>query len=144
MIETLDLKSGAKVEMEIASLSESAALRRSMAAEIVKADIMIDLQKLDLKTISQADLAGDVFNSIKNVLLVLVSSETVERQLFVCMRRCRYNDVKITAETFEPKEARGDFLPIALEVIKINVLPFFAGLDWKSLIPSKTEAPVQK
>ena len=144
MTEVLDLKSGARVEMEIAPLAESAALRRAMAAEIVKADITIDMKKLDLKAIAETDLAGDVFNSIKNVMLLLIASETVERQLFICMRRCRYNDVKITAETFEPKEARGDFLPIALEVIKMNVLPFFAGLDWTSLMPARTVPSDQK
>jgi hypothetical protein len=43
-------------------------------------------------------------------------------------------DESITRETFESEGARRDLIPVALEVMKLNLLPFFEDL----LLPSST------
>lgn len=66
-----------------------------------------------------------------------LSSIDVEKALWPCLHRCLYNGEKITADTFEPEETREDFMPLCLEVIVDNVLPFMKGL----FSPSETQNP---
>ena len=78
----------------------------------------LNLQKIDPKLI----------NIMKDAFCEIASSETVEAAFFECAGRCLLNGQKITRETFEEPDAREDYLPIAWEVIKFNLAPFFRGL----------------
>ncbi len=56
------------------------------------------------------------------------SSPEVEKMLWPCLVRSLYNGAKIVPDTFEPDEARQDFIPVCLEVVQDNILPFTKGL----------------
>jgi hypothetical protein len=56
------------------------------------------------------------------------SSDRVEAAMWKCMERCLYNDLKIVPDTFEPVEAREDFVPVCMEVGKENLFPFMKNL----------------
>jgi hypothetical protein len=68
----------------------------------------------------------------KDIFCVGFSSPEVERCLWECFKRCTYNngkgDLKIDENTFEPVEARDDYMSVCVEVIKENVLPFVKSL----------------
>lgn len=68
----------------------------------------------------------------KNLFCIGFSSEEIERHLWVCFSRCTYNggkgDLKIDADTFEPIEARDDYMQACMEVAKENILPFVKSL----------------
>ena len=49
------------------------------------------------------------------------------------MARCTIDGKKVVKDTFEPEDARQDYLPVAWEVMKLNLTPFFRGLDLSSL-----------
>ena len=121
------LKSGVTVELAVAPFKVAKELFKVLANELKLVEV--DLGTLDLSKIQNTDI-----NAIKNAILQLAGSDKVEAHVFACLARCTYNGVKITPDTFEPEEARGDYLPCALEVIKINVVPFFSGLE----LPSQT------
>ena len=127
------LKSGAVAELSMASFAVSARLFKAMANELKLVDV--DIEGVDLSKVQDMDL-----NAIKNAILQLLGSDQIEKYLFDCMARCTYQGQKITTATFDTEEARGDYLPIALEVIKLNVLPFFKNLDLSSLAPAKPPA----
>lgn len=74
------------------------------------------------------DLEADVMNTVKDAFLVLAASDEVEGALWKCMARATYNGLKVTRDTFEPEEARGDFLPVAKEVLAFSIAPFFGSL----------------
>jgi hypothetical protein len=80
----------------------------------------------------------------KNLFCTGFSSEEVERVLWVCLARCTYNsgkgDLKIDGDTFEPVEARDDYMQVCVEVAKENVLPFVKSLyaEYKRML-SMTE-----
>lgn len=70
----------------------------------------------------------DWSNTVKNVLCAGASSLAIEKALEPCLKRCTYNGLKITEETFEPVAAREDYFDICVEVTKENVGPFTKSL----------------
>ncbi len=70
-------------------------------------------------------------NLLKDVLCTALSSKKVEAAVWKCMEKCLYEGSKITKETFEPVEARADYLEILLEVALENVTPFTKTLTQK-------------
>lgn len=60
------------------------------------------------------------------------SSPEIEKCLWECFKRCTYDsgkgDLRINDETFEPVEARDDYMVVCMEVAKVNVLPFVKSL----------------
>jgi hypothetical protein len=129
--EITTLKSGAKVELHEADFETANALFQAVAAEVIKVQTGI---KFDLSR-GMAGLAEIEFplDAMKNVICQIAASKEAGALIMDCMGSCLYNGQKITRATFQPTSARQDYLPLALEVMKLNVLPFFSGLDLKSL-----------
>ena len=87
-----------------------------------------------LKELKQVpvDSKMEVGELYKQLFCLGFSSPEIEKCLWACMARCTYNsgngDLKIEKDTFEPVEARGDFMQVCIEVAKENVLPFVKSL----------------
>ncbi len=94
------LPSGAHIEIQTADFEKSFAL----------------LQAVKKSMISVEDLIG------------LSTSEMVQEPLWACMSVCTYNGTRITRDTFDPEEARPDYLLVAQEVLLKNMRPFFQSL----------------
>jgi len=100
----------------------------------------------DSKNLFQAFLKEwkglDVSNALKNGGLAMFSSAfssaEVERALWPCISRCLYKGEKITADSFEAEETRGDYIPLCLEVVQDNILPFTRSL----FSESETQSPM--
>jgi len=120
------LKSGAVLVVSMAPFSSSNKLLKVIMRELKTVDVQ--LENLDFSRIGSQDI-----NTLKNAVCQLLASDTLEQAVFECMARCTYNGNRIVKDTFEPDDARGDYLPCAWEVIKINLRPFFNGLDLSSL-----------
>lgn len=75
------------------------------------------------------------------------SSPEIEAKLWECFKRCTYDngkgDLKIDAATFEPVDAREDYLSVCMEVAKENVGPFMKSLlrEYKSALAMTEKAP---
>lgn len=67
-------------------------------------------------------------NFFKDIFCVTFSSKRVELALDECMKRVLYNGNKISAETWEPIEAREDYTAVCFEVLKENLTPFMKSL----------------
>lgn len=126
----ITLKSGAMLELHMASFADGMKLFKVIVNEVKQVDV--DLSGLDVQ-----GLAGKDLNSIKNLIFQLLGSDAVEQAFYQCAAKSLHNGQKITKATFEPTESRGDFLPTAWEVIKLNIAPFFSGLDLSSLTKDK-------
>ena len=83
---------------------------------------------LDLEGINFDDDISKLIAPIVKTALHIDSSQKVMEELFNCLQRCTYDGEKITEQTFEATKARGDFYIVAFECIKVNLLPFIAGL----------------
>mgnify|MGYP004568317085 CR=1 FL=1 len=67
-------------------------------------------------------------NDIFNILMALDSSEEVFNAMFDCLKKSSYNGIKITKETFEPEETRGDLYEVFFYCLKVNIYPFLRSL----------------
>jgi hypothetical protein len=133
----ITLPSGATLEIQIASFAVGNNLFKTLCREFKNSGVLgggITLENITNKDISI--LAGPVLQA--------AGSDEVERCLWDCFKTCLYNNKRITRETFEPEEARGDYLKAAWEVLKTNVAPFFNGIDWRSLAASNAARKGQK
>jgi hypothetical protein len=127
------LKSGHILTVSLAPFSDANKLLKTVARELTAVSFDLDLGNVDLAKIAPKDI-----NTLKNAAFQLLQSEAVETALFKCMERCLYDGQRITRETFDGPEARADFLPVAWEVMKENLTPFFKNLGFASSI---SEAP---
>lgn len=127
--------SGAKVHVRVAPFKDSMALKNAITKELSTKGI--DLSTLTFKDENGKDKKiGDIdtkelLSPIVNSVLALDSSDEVYRAVFKCLERCTYNGEKITENTFEDVEARGDYYEILLSCLKENIFPFFGGLRSK-------------
>lgn len=79
------------------------------------------------KTISFAG-KGDAFEFVKSMFCTLLPSKKVKAALKLCLDRALYNGARITSATWEPIEARGDYIQACLEVAEVNLAPFGKSL----------------
>lgn len=110
----LKLKSGETLKIGVVPFRDAKNLFDSVSKE-VKSSKWDAQQKIDV-------------NFIKDTALSLLSSEAVEKNLWVCMSRSMYKGLKITEETFEEVKAREDFLEVCFEVAKETLAPFTKNL----------------
>lgn len=108
------LPSGAKLEITVAPFRISKALYQAMADEA---------KALKLDPAAEVDV-----NFWKDLFCIGVASPAIEDKIWACLDRATYNGLKITQETFEPIEARDDYLTACFEVAQDNVRPFTKSL----------------
>ena len=120
-MDPIQLKSGASLAVTIAPYAAGKHLLKVVARELAGIQFDLDLDNID-------DISGKDVNVLKNVAFQLIQSDAVEAALAKCMEKCVYNGERIVATTFEPAEARPDYLPVSWEVMKANLGPFFKGL----------------
>lgn len=112
------LPSGAILEITLPPFPVSRALFTAVAEE---------LKNLKMDSNSDTDDIG----FWKDLVCIGLSSKKISDALDECMKRATYNSLKIDADTFEPEEARGDYLEVCYEVGKSSLLPFMKSLQQK-------------
>lgn len=110
----INLPSGAKLEITLAPFGVAHALHKAVLREL-KALKVSDNDVIDV-------------NLWKDLLCTLLSSDKVEECMWECLKRVLYDGQKVTRDTFESEQARGDFLTVCFEVGKANLLPFVKSL----------------
>ena len=149
-MDPITLKSGATLAVSIAPFTAGNRLMKAVARELSSVDFNLEVARelssvdfnLDLKSFDE--LSDKDINVLKNVAFQTLQSDAIEAAVMECMKKCLYNEQRITEKTFEPEEARPDYLPVAWEVMKANLRPFFAGLDLSSLTSAKPTSSAPK
>lgn len=145
--EKVALPSGASLELKDPPFESSMKLLTVVANEAkllttgLKVDINFASDPQALARLLAQDLPIDL---IKNAVCQLVASESVRAAMLECMGRCLYNGQSATLASFEPRNARQDYLLAAWEVMKFNLLPFFAGLTSRSSTNEKPTGGAQR
>lgn len=111
----IKLASGADLGVGLAPLAEGKALFKAVCAEFK-----------DIEIKGSDDIN---YNFIKNVFCSGFSSDRIEECTMACLKRCTYNGLKITEDTFEPEKAREDYIDVFINVISENIAPFLKGLS---------------
>jgi len=111
------LPSGATLKVQLSPLIDAKALLSAVLEE-----------SKNLKIESQTDID---LGLLKDIVCAGFSSPKIDKALTACMKRALYNDLKIDDKTFEPEDARQDYLIVCFEVAKANLLPFMKSLSAK-------------
>jgi len=115
----ITLKSGAVLKITLSPFAESRALYQAILEELKPLNIGGE------KEFSQL---------FKDLVCTGFSSRKVEFCLETCFKRCTYKGIndkdglKIDKDSFEKEENRQDYIPVCIEVIKENIMPFLKGL----------------
>ena len=108
------LQSGKVLHITMAPFADSKALYQA---------ILEEAKGLSLDPNAEIDA-----NLFKDLFCTALSSKKIEECLWKCMERVTYNKLKVTQDTFEDVEARGDYIEACVEVAKENVFPFMKSL----------------
>ena len=120
------LASGAILDITT-TFSDSHRLFKAVMKEFE--NVKLEAGARSIKELFAMDLGEEALNTLKNLLCRAVSSEIIDEALWACFTRVTYNGVKVTKETFEPENTRGDYLIVVKEVMVANLAPFFASRD---------------
>lgn len=126
------LPSGASLRIMVSPFPQAKALYQA---------ILKELKLLEFN--SKSELAA----LYKDLFCVGFSSPEVEAALWECFKRCTYNsgkgEFRLDENTFEPEEARDDYMMVCMEVAKANVLPFVKSLyaEYQRIIAMTESTP---
>lgn len=129
---------GKELMITPASFSEAMALQKAIGRALRGT-------KLELPENMTAQIDPSTFGDIIGAVLGVATSDDVEAALFACSSRALYGPTKepVNRDFFEKVENRELYYPIMIEIIKVNVGPFFKSLisKYADLIPKKESSP---
>ena len=124
------LDSGAKLHITLADFEVCDRLFIAVSKELEGVGLNLGLKSGNLGDFLNMDLDKDAaLNTLKSAILRIASSTSIRPILWECMGRVIYNGQKVTPKTFEGEKERGDWLTVASEVLKANLIPFFPSLS---------------
>jgi hypothetical protein len=134
---------GMELKITPASFSDAMALEKAIGRALkgtkftMPTIIQDGAGKVDLEK-SDIDLVGVI-----DLVLGAAVSDEVETCLFSCAQTALLGTSKIDRDFFEKVEHRELYYPIMVEIIKVNVGPFFKGLASKfgALAGTSTSSP---
>ena len=136
-MDAITLKSGHVLELGAPEFKSAKRLLKVCARELKTVDI--NLEGLDLENLKKLKNADAGF--LVKALLQIIGSDEVEACILECARKSLLNGSQVKPETFEPEDMREDYLPVAWEVMRVSLVPFFVGLSLPSLTPEKESSP---
>ena len=111
------LKSGKKLEIDIAPIETGLNLYRAILIECKGAN-------LDL-SVANEDTVMDLLLKNKEACLNILSSELVLEAIKDCCSKVVYDKQRFNMSLFEKMENRKDFIPVMMIVAMENIRPFF-------------------
>lgn len=115
------LKSGKKVEFNLANIEKGLNLYRAFVLECKNANINLSL--------SQDETISDIFSKNNHVFFAIIGSEHIMECVKDCCDKVLYDGQRFNMDLFEDEEARRDFFPLMTLVGVENIRPFFPSLD---------------
>ena len=126
-------ESKAEVVINMANFIDASRLRVAVLGAIKESGVEIskvNIEKLlsGVKEDMGAAVKSGALDSLLDMVISLDCSEKVNNEIFNCLKRSTYNSEKITRDTFNEPEARGDYYHIVIMCLKVNLTPFFKTL----------------
>ena len=116
-LKEVKLPSGAILKIQAAPFAEAKALHQAILEEAKGVHV---------------GTTAELGNIFKDLFCIGFASKKIEACLWACFPKCIYSsekgDLKIDKDTFEPIEAREDYLTVCMEVAQENVAPFMKSL----------------
>ena len=131
---------GVELKITPAGFADVMALKKSISDALRDAGIKLDLSgiSIDAENPMQSEL-GDI-GGIVEMIMSVATDPKVRDCLFKCCERVLYGEDKVDIDFFDDPGNRVYYYPIMIEVIKINLSPFFLKLgSLFSNLPNLTE-----
>tara|TARA_R110002126_G_scaffold34891_6_gene107628 strand:- start:620 stop:1048 length:429 start_codon:yes stop_codon:yes gene_type:complete len=119
-IKSLD---GRVIKIKMASFDDTCDMKDIIESTLAETGLDLDSLGSDKESLADMDI-----DFILKPILKITSNKEFRKILFKCLERSSIDGEKITRDTFELVENRGEYYPIVLECLKVNILPFFAPL----------------
>jgi hypothetical protein len=117
--------SGKVIKINEASFEDCCQLQELIAS--ILAETGLDLNNIDFNNLNEFVKNTDI-DFILKPILKMISNKEFRQIIFKCLNRSLYDNERITPELFDIVENRGDYYPIVIECLKVNILPFFSKL----------------
>jgi len=120
---------GKELSITPAGFADVFALKRALAVALKRDGIKLDLSGISIDTDNpMASEVGDI-GGILDSILEVATDPAVQKWLFKCCERVIYGEDKVNQDFFEEPDNRQYYYPIMIEVVKVNLSPFFLKLN---------------
>ena len=125
---------GHELSITPASFAEAMALKKAVADAVRSNGLDLDLSGVNIngEDPMSSEVDGKTVGNLLENILALATSPVVTDQLFICAARAVLEigkeKHKIDRDFFEDVDHRELYYPIMLEVLKVNLGPFFKNL----------------
>lgn len=116
---------GIELNITPSSFAEVMALKEVIVKKLEENGIKIDLSSVDISSDKLSDMEVGEIGWIVEPVLKLATDSEIRKHLFVCAGRALFGKDKVDADLFEKVENRKYYYPIMMEVLKVNISPFF-------------------
>lgn len=126
----ITLPSGRIANIRIADFHDGMKLQNAIVKEAAREGV----KELDIKNLLNAATSGKIMEAnidmgaIVMATIGAATSENVYSTLWPCLKQSSIGGERITESSFDLEEHRGDFYPIAIECVKVNLRPFWMAL----------------
>lgn len=129
--------SGGTLHIQASKFRKATALKKSVFDALKDNGVNIGLSDITIneKDIFKSDISDGAISKMIGLVLSVGASDEIERALFNCCDGVvMWGSDKeiINEEFFDDPENRKYYYPIMMEVAKVNLMPFFAGLSFLS------------
>ena len=124
---------GRKLKITVSSFAVAMRLLKALAESVKGDGIKFDLStfKINFDALEQTEV-GDI-GPIIQAGLSLATDENLRNVLFECAERALIGDDKVDMDFFEEEKNRKHYYPVMVEIARVNLAPFFGGLNSMSL-----------
>lgn len=121
----MPLIDGKELKITPAGFGDVMALQKAISDALKENGIKLDLSgfSFDLDNLSKMEV-GDIGGIIEAVLS-LTTDPALRTWLFKCSERALFDNNKVNEDFFEAAGNRKYYYPIMVEVLKVNLSPFF-------------------
>lgn len=113
-MKTYNFPSGAQLKISLASFEDGKELYQVIAKELK-----------ELKIDENEEIGANLF---KDIFFTALASKEIEKAILKCSTKALYNGSKINSDTFEPEEARQDYIECLYLIAEENLRPFGKAL----------------
>ena len=127
---------GKELKITPASFEDAKDLEEAVINEIIASPFKIDMEGMDFnkENIFDSNVSSSQVTSLLKSVLSIAKSKQIKACLFKCSERAVLGDQKITPDFFEELENRGLYYKIMLEVLKVNLIPFYKRICIKKAV----------
>lgn len=116
---------GIELNITQADFEEVMVLKEIIVKKLEENGIKINLSSIDISSEKLSDMEVGEVGWMAEPVLKIATDSTIRKYLFKCAERALFGKEKVDLDFFEKPDNRKYYYPIMMEVLKVNISPFF-------------------